>query len=78
MLLWRFFSTRRLKRDAADEPPPPAFDGAAGRGVLLTSPWTVEVDGEWIRAPRVAAAFIGGERAEVEELESAFRARYRR
>jgi hypothetical protein len=80
VLLWRFFNTRKLKPEAveATEGAEDHYSPGARRGVLLSSPWSVEIDGRFVRAPKLAAAFIGESRSEVERMEGAFRARCER
>jgi hypothetical protein len=80
VLFWRFFATRKLKPrtvgavvSAADH-----FDPGRKRGVLLTSPWEIELDDGPVRAPRLAVAFVGEDRAGVQALETSFRKRYER
>jgi len=80
VLLWRFFSTRKLKPEAVEaiEAAEDHYSPGARRGVLLTSPWSVEIDGRFVRAPKLAVAFIGASRSGVERMEGAFRARCER
>jgi hypothetical protein len=80
VLLWRFFNTRKLKPEAVEaiEAAEDHYSPGARRGVLLTSPWSVEIDGRFVRAPKLAVAFIGESRSEVGRMEGAFRARCER
>jgi len=80
VLYWRFFSSRKLRPETAEMAVGSGdhFDPGTRRGVLLTSPWTIEIDSQPQRPPKLAVAFVGEDRSEVQGLESAFRARCER
>jgi hypothetical protein len=80
VLFWRFFSARKLKPGAVEAVVSSAdhFDPEKKEGVLLTSPWEIELDHGPVRAPRLTAAFVAGDRAGALALETSFRERYER
>jgi hypothetical protein len=75
VVLWRFFSSRRLDFEAlgALSASESAFCRRERRGVLFTSPWSIGIEGRTLPAPKVAAAFVGNDRAEVRSMEASFR-----
>jgi len=80
VLFWRFFASRKLKPGTVEAVVVAAdhFDPEKKQGVLLTSPWEIDLDQGPVRAPRLAAAFVAGDRAGAEALETSFRERYER
>lgn len=80
VLSWRFFNTKKLLPgiEAEISAWEDRYRPEERRGVLLTSPLTVELEGVTQRAPKLSAAFVGEDRAEVLAMESAFRARWER
>jgi hypothetical protein len=78
VFLWRFFNTGRIDLEAVAS----MAESEAGfcrrerRGVLFTSPWTIEHDGRTLPAPKVAIAFVGESRGQVQEMEASFRRRF--
>jgi hypothetical protein len=78
VFLWRFFSSRRLDLEAVASMAERevVFRRRERRGVIFTSPWTVELDGRSLPAPKVAVAFVGESREEVREMEASFRRRF--
>jgi hypothetical protein len=80
VLFWRFFSARKLKPGAVEAVVSSAdhFDPEKKEGVLLTSPWEIELDHGPVRAPRLTAAFVAGDRAGALAMETSFRERYER
>jgi hypothetical protein len=77
VFLWRFFSGSRLDLEAVASlaGKEAAFRRQERRGVLFTSPWTIEIAGRSLPAPKVAVAFVGETRGEVQEMEASFRRR---
>ena len=77
VFLWRFFSGSRLDLEAVAglAGREAAFCRQKRRGVLFTSPWTIEIEGRSLPAPKVAVAFVGANRGEVREMEASFQRR---
>lgn len=75
VLYWRFFSAKRLcrGREGMFSLPCERYDREGRRGILQTSPSAVVIDGVPVRAPKVAVAFIGESRDEVESMERTLR-----
>jgi len=80
VLYWRFFNTQKLRPEAEAEITAGEDHYRSDRrgGILLTSPLTIELEGLSQRAPKLAVAFVGEDRAEVLAMEGAFRARWER
>lgn len=75
---WRFFTGEKLVQEAFAQivASDMALRHGKGHGVLLTSPWHVEIDGRSGIMPKIGAAFIGETKAEVLAMEREFRRRW--
>ena len=75
---WRFFSTDKLLPGtaAAVRASDMTYNERKRAGVLFTSPWGIEIDGEAAVNPKLGVAFLGRTKDEVLTLEAGFRSRW--